>query len=52
MMKGVEQPDGLAVDWVARNLYWADPGHDTISVSRLDGTHRKILIESGIDEPR
>ena len=34
----VKHPDGLAVDWVARNLYWTDTGTDRIEVSRLNGS--------------
>lgn len=48
----VEQSDGLAVDWIGRNLYWTDTGHDTISVARLDGTSRTVLIDTGLDLPR
>ena len=45
-------PDGLAVDWVARNLYWTDNGTDRIEVSRLNGSSRKVLISENLDEPR
>lgn len=45
-------PDGLAVDWVGRNLYWGDKGIDTIEVSKLDGRYRKVLINTGLQEPR
>ena len=38
----VEHPDGVAVDWVARNLYWTDTGTDRIEVARLTGTFRKV----------
>ena len=48
----MEQSDGMAIDWIARNLYWTDTGRDYIAVSRLNGTSRKILIETGVDEPR
>lgn len=44
--------DGLAVDWVANNLYWCDKGSDTIEVSKLDSRYRKVLISSGLQEPR
>ncbi|XP_068084350.1 prolow-density lipoprotein receptor-related protein 1 [Anabrus simplex] len=44
--------DGLAVDWVARNLYWCDKGLDTIEVSKLNGSYRKVLINQGLQEPR
>ena len=48
----VNHPDGIAVDWVARNLYWTDTGTDRIEVTRLNGTMRKILISEDLDEPR
>lgn len=38
----VSHPDGLAIDWHARNLYWTDTGTDRIEVCRLDGTSRKV----------
>ena len=48
----VHKPDGLAVDRVGRNLYWTDTGTDKLEVSKLDGSYRKALITSGLDEPR
>ena len=40
--------DGLAVDWVARNLYWTDTGRNVIEISHLDGTCRLTLVEQGM----
>lgn len=48
----LKNPDGLAVDWVAKNLYWCDKGYDTIEVSRLDGRYRRLLISENLQEPR
>lgn len=48
----LKNPDGLAVDWVAKNLYWCDKGLDTIEVSKLDGKYRKVLIHKNLQEPR
>ncbi|PNI93331.1 LRP5 isoform 2 [Pan troglodytes] len=48
----INDPDGIAVDWVARNLYWTDTGTDRIEVTRLNGTSRKILVSEDLDEPR
>lgn len=43
---------GLAVDVVARNIYWTNTDTDRIEVSRLDGSSRKVLINDHLDEPR
>lgn len=48
----VGHPDGLAIDWLARNLYWTDTGTDRIEVCRLEGTFRKVLINEDLGEPR
>ena len=45
-------PDGIAVDWVARKLYWTDAWYKRIEVSELDGTKRRVLIDSGLHMPR
>ena len=50
--QGLKTTDGLAVDWVARNMYWTDTGRNTIEVSRLDGSSRKVLVNNSLDEPR
>ena len=47
----VDYPDGLAVDWVADNLYWTDSLTERIECSRLDGRHRKTLIWKNLVEP-
>lgn len=48
----LQNPDGLAVDWVAGNVYWCDKGTDTIEAARLDGRHRRVIIRGGLREPR
>jgi len=48
----IDSPDGLAVDWVGRNLYWTDKGTDRIEMSRLNGSLRHTLISEGLQEPR
>ena len=48
----IDHPDGVAVDWVARNVYWTATGTDRIEVARLNGTSRKILVSEYLDEPR
>jgi len=48
----VDHPDGIAVDWVAKNLFWTDSGTDRIELARLDGSSRRVLISEDLDEPR
>ena len=50
--QNVQTPDGLAVDIVGRNLYWTDTGTNKLEVSKLNGSYRKALITTGLDEPR
>jgi len=49
---GLGSPEGVAVDWVSKNLYWTDSGTDRIEVSRLDGTHHKTLFSDDLVNPR
>ena len=49
---GLGQPEGMAVDWVAHNIYWTDTGKNTIEVARLDGSSRKVLVWRNLKEPR
>lgn len=48
---GLASPEGVAVDWIAQNVYWADSGTHRIEVARLEGSSRRTLIWRDIDEP-
>ena len=52
IQSGLKTTDGLAVDWLAANLYWTDTGTDVIEVARLNGEHRRTLISQDLDQPR
>ncbi|XP_016379393.1 low-density lipoprotein receptor-related protein 1B-like, partial [Sinocyclocheilus rhinocerous] len=49
---GLATPEGLAVDWIAGNLYWIDSNLDQIEVSKLNGELRTTLIAGGMEHPR
>ncbi|XP_023331515.1 nidogen-2 isoform X4 [Eurytemora carolleeae] len=49
---GFSFPEGLAVDWVSRNLYITDPGAETIHVISLDNKIRYKIVEDRMDSPR
>jgi low density lipoprotein receptor-related protein 5/6 len=44
--------DGIAIDWISRNVYWTDTGMDRIEVARLNGSSRLVIVSSGLLEPR
>lgn len=50
-IKELKMPRGIAVDWVAGNLYWTDSGRDVIEVAQMSGQHCKTLVSGMIDEP-
>jgi hypothetical protein len=45
-------PEGLAIDWISRNMFWTDSGYDIIQVSMLNGTNKKTLISEDLINPR
>ncbi|ESO82185.1 hypothetical protein LOTGIDRAFT_170222, partial [Lottia gigantea] len=47
----VKQPEGIAVDWVGKNIYWADSLKKTISVAKNDGRYTRSLIATDLDYP-
>uniref|UniRef100_A0A671WU01 Low density lipoprotein receptor-related protein 6 n=1 Tax=Sparus aurata TaxID=8175 RepID=A0A671WU01_SPAAU len=49
---GLDYPEGMAVDWLGKNLYWADTGTNRIEVAKLDGQHRQVLVWKDLDSPR
>lgn len=49
---GLKTTNGLAVDWIANNLYFSDTESSTIEVARLDGSSRKIIINENLNDPR
>ena len=43
---------GLAVDWIAANLYWTDSFFKHVMLSRDDGRFQRELITTNLDHPR
>ncbi|XP_044525030.1 low-density lipoprotein receptor-related protein 2 [Gracilinanus agilis] len=50
-LKYIVRPDGIAVDWVGRHIYWSDASTNRIEVAKLDGRYRKWLIFTQLDQP-
>lgn len=49
---GITGPEGMAVDWVAHNIYWADSKTGRIEVARLDGSSRRVLVWKNLSHPK
>ncbi|KAL6479722.1 hypothetical protein MHYP_G00107550 [Metynnis hypsauchen] len=45
-------PEGLALDWINRKLYWTDRGSSSIYRSGLDGQDREMLIFKKLLKPQ
>lgn len=57
-LKNISQPIDIAVDWVARNLYWIDVDQFSlpkpkgkIFASKLDGRYRRSVVPAGLERP-
>ncbi|XP_072468339.1 low-density lipoprotein receptor-related protein 2 isoform X2 [Notamacropus eugenii] len=50
-LRYIVRPDGIAVDWVGRHIYWSDASTNRIEVAKLDGRYRKWLVSSQLDQP-
>lgn len=48
----LESPEGIAIDHVSRLLFWTDSMRDTVEVSKLDGSHRRVLFDTDLVNPR
>lgn len=48
----VSLPEGIAIDWISRNIYWTDTGTKRIEVARMNGAFKRTIIHEGLREPR
>lgn len=49
---GVRTPDGIAFDWINKNLYWTDTGLNMIGVLSIQTRHHRFLFNTNLEEPR
>lgn len=48
----LSSPEGIAIDHLGRNVFWTDSMKDRIEVSSLDGSQRRVLINTDLVNPR
>ena len=51
MVDGLVEPKGIAVDWVAKHIYWTDAGSRKVEMSNYDGKQRRSVITTALDQP-
>ena len=51
ILSGLEDPRGLAVDWLGLNVYWVDASQKLVGVISFDGRFRRNLISTEMDLP-
>ncbi|XP_060065626.1 low-density lipoprotein receptor-related protein 1-like [Ylistrum balloti] len=49
---GLATTEGLAIDWIGKNIYWVESNLDQIEVAKLDGSYRTTFIAGGMVSPR
>jgi hypothetical protein len=47
--KGINTCEGLAIDWIGRNIYWTDEALSSIHAASLETPqYRKLLVSSAV----
>jgi low density lipoprotein receptor-related protein 5/6 len=49
---GLVQPNGIAIDWATKKIYWTDSHLKLIEVVNFDGTQRSVLVWNKLGKPR
>lgn len=52
LVSDIGSPEGLAIDWVSRNIYWTDSTKDTIEVANIETKLRRTLFDTQLVNPR
>lgn len=52
IQSGLTTAEGLAVDWIGKNLYWVESNLDQIEVAKLNGSFRRTLVAGDMESPR
>lgn len=48
----IGSPEGITIDWVSRNIYWADSAKDTIEMANIETRLKTTLFNTSLVNPR
>ncbi|KAL3097775.1 hypothetical protein niasHS_000510 [Heterodera schachtii] len=48
----LRSPEGIAIDWPSRNIYYVDSIKNELGVLSIDGRFQKALLTEGLNNPR
>lgn len=48
----MDSPEGIAIDHLGRTLFWTDSVKDRIEVASLDGSQRRVIVDTDLVNPR
>ncbi|KAI9558491.1 hypothetical protein GHT06_015278 [Daphnia sinensis] len=49
--QGLDSVEGLAIDWIAGNMYWTNPKFDVIEVANVNGSFKYVVVAGDMDKP-
>jgi Low-density lipoprotein receptor repeat class B len=49
---GLDLVEGLAYDWIGKNIYWLDSRLNTIEVAKENGSDRMVLLKGTAFDPK
>lgn len=52
LLTDLGSPEGVAIDHLSRTVFWTDSVKDRIEVASLDGSQRRVLVDSELVNPR
>jgi len=50
--EGLVFPEGVSVDWLHKEIFWADSGDRTINIGFLNNKTRRVLFHENVRNPR
>lgn len=49
---GIGMLEEIGVDWIGRNVFWADSSNNRIEMMHMNKLSRKLVLYKGLESPR